>query len=128
MLRLCWRGAPIPIPYPATRRSLSWDGKAIRGKNGFVCMVERSWMAAFDSPEFWNPKVRRAECLNRQAARSMLPIADLRTRMVLAGHSTRTPLSSLPDNPSRKQNQRENDRRVLHHLGDLPKLVADHPG
>ena len=25
---------------------------AVRGKNGFVCMVERSWMAAFDSPEF----------------------------------------------------------------------------
>jgi hypothetical protein len=37
----------------------------VRGKNGFVCMVERSWMAAFDSPEFWNPKVRGAECLNR---------------------------------------------------------------
>src|SRR6266851_2336877 len=50
-------------------------------------MVERSWMEAFDSPEFWNPKVRGAECLNRQAARSILPIADLRTRMVMAGHS-----------------------------------------
>jgi len=56
-------------------------------KNGFVCVVERSWMEAFDSPEFWNPKVRGAECLNRQAARSILPIVDLRTRMVLAGHS-----------------------------------------
>ena len=44
-------------------------------------------MEAFDSPEFWNPKVRGAECLNRQAARSILPIVDLRTRMVLAGHS-----------------------------------------
>ena len=36
---------------------------------------------------FWNPKVRRAECLNRQAARSIVPIAELRTRMVMAGHS-----------------------------------------
>jgi hypothetical protein len=44
---------------------------AVRGKNGFVCMVERSWMAQFDSPEFWNPKIRGAECLNRQAARSI---------------------------------------------------------
>jgi hypothetical protein len=50
-------------------------------------MVERSWMEAFDSPEFWNPKVRGAECLNRQAARSIMPIAELRTRMVMAGHS-----------------------------------------
>jgi hypothetical protein len=30
MLRFCWRGAPLPIPYPATRRSWSWDGKAIK--------------------------------------------------------------------------------------------------
>ncbi len=44
-------------------------------------------MAQFDSPEFWNPKVRGAECLNRQAARSIVPIAELRTRVVMAGHS-----------------------------------------
>ena len=44
-------------------------------------------MAAFDSPEYWNSKVRGAECLNAQAARSIVPIAELRTRMVMAGHS-----------------------------------------
>jgi len=44
-------------------------------------------MGMFDWPEFWNPKVKGAECLNRQAARSILPIADLRTRMVMAGRS-----------------------------------------
>jgi hypothetical protein len=64
---------------------------AVRGKNGFVCMVERSWMEAFDSPEFWNPKVKGAECLNRQAARSILPIADLRTRM----ERVRSPQSAI---------------------------------
>jgi hypothetical protein len=58
-------------------------------------MVERSWMAAFDSPEFWNPKVRGAECLNRQAARSIVPIAELRTRMVMAGHSKAEIVSAL---------------------------------
>ena len=52
-------------------------------------------MAAFDSAEFWNPKVRGAECLNRQAARSILPIADLRTRMVMAGHSKAEIVSAL---------------------------------
>ena len=60
---------------------------AVEGKNGFVCMVERSWMEAFDSPEFWNPKVRGAECLNREAARSIVPIADLRTNVL--GHRRR---------------------------------------
>src|SRR5690242_8989209 len=31
---------------------------AVEGKNGFLCLVERSWGAATDVPEFWNPKVR----------------------------------------------------------------------
>jgi hypothetical protein len=60
---------------------------AVQGKNEFACLVERSRMHAFDSPEFWNTEVRGAECLNRQAARSILPITDLRTRIVMAGHS-----------------------------------------
>jgi hypothetical protein len=81
--------APNSISNDATILVLGRQGyeTAAKGKNGFVCMVERSWMEAFDSPEFWNPKVRGAECLNRQAARSIVPIADLRTRMVMAGHS-----------------------------------------
>jgi hypothetical protein len=41
-------------------------------------------MGMFDWAEFWNPKVRAADCLNPQAASSILPIADLRTRMVMA--------------------------------------------
>ena len=52
-------------------------------------------MAAFDSPGFWNPKVRGAECLNPQAARSILPIAFLRSRMVMAGRSKAEILSAI---------------------------------
>jgi hypothetical protein len=40
----------------------------------------------FDWPEFWNPKIRAADCMNPQAARSILPIAELRAKMVMAGH------------------------------------------
>jgi len=89
--------APDSISSDATILVLGRQGYEtdVRGKNGFVCMVERSWMAAFDSPEFWNPKVRGAECLNRQAARSILPIVDLRTRMVMAGHSKAQIVSAL---------------------------------
>ena len=63
--------APDSISSDATILVLGRQGyeTAARGKTGFVCLVERSWMAAFDSPEFWNPKVRGAESLNRQAAR-----------------------------------------------------------
>jgi hypothetical protein len=37
-------------------------------------MVERSWMEAFDSPEFWNPKVKGAECLESPSC--AIDIAD----------------------------------------------------
>jgi hypothetical protein len=89
--------APDSISSDATILVLGRQGyeTAVRGKNGFVCMVERSWMAAFDSPEYWNPKVRGAECLNRQAARSILPIAELRTRMVMTGHSKAEIVSAI---------------------------------
>jgi len=89
--------APDSISSDATIPVLGRQGyeTAVRGKNGFVCMVERSWSAAFDLPEFWNPKVRGAECLNRQAARSIVPIAEMRTRMVMAGHSKAETVSAL---------------------------------
>lgn len=58
---------------------------AVKGKNGFVCLVERGWMAPVDSPEFWNPKIRGADCYNPIAVRSMLPLIHKRTQMVLAG-------------------------------------------
>jgi len=44
-------------------------------------------MAMFDNPEFWNPKVRAADCLNPPAARFILPYAYKRTELLLAGHS-----------------------------------------
>jgi hypothetical protein len=59
----------------------------VEGKNGWVCVVERSWMSPFDNPEFWNPKLRGPICFNPPAARSVLPITYIRTEMVLAGLS-----------------------------------------
>jgi len=89
--------APDSISRDATILVLGRQGyeTAVEGKNGFVCMVERGWMAAFDWPEFWNPKVRVADCLNPQAARSILPIAFLRSRMVMAGRSKAEILSAI---------------------------------
>jgi hypothetical protein len=58
---------------------------AVKGTNGFVCFVERSWTAGFDDPEFWNPKLRGPNCFNPQAARSVLPQYLKRTEWVLAG-------------------------------------------
>jgi hypothetical protein len=60
---------------------------AVKGKNGFACIVERSWMSPFDAPEFWNPKLRGPICFNPPAARTILPMTIKRTELVLAGLS-----------------------------------------
>lgn len=60
---------------------------ALAGKNGFVCLVTRSWDMSFDNPEFWNPKIRAPQCFNAAGARSVLPRYLERTRWVLAGDS-----------------------------------------
>lgn len=60
---------------------------ASKGKNGFVCMVWRSWTAGTDDPDFWNPKLRAPICLNAAAARSQVPIALKKTEVILASRS-----------------------------------------
>jgi len=104
-IQLARSAAPDSISRDATILVLGRQGyeTAVEGKNGFVCRVERAWMAAFDWPEFWNPKVRAAECLNPQAARSMLPIVFLRSRMVMAGRSKEEILSALKAAFEKKQ-------------------------
>lgn len=60
---------------------------AVKGTNGFVCLVERSWDAPSDDPQFWNPKIRGPNCFNPAAARTYLPIVLLKTQLLLAGRS-----------------------------------------
>jgi hypothetical protein len=60
---------------------------AVRGHNGFVCLVERSWAAGLNEKDFWNPQLRAPICMNPAAARSVLPPLLERTRWVLAGAS-----------------------------------------
>jgi len=88
-IALARSAAPQSISSDAKILVLGWRGyeTAREGKNGFVCVVERSWMSPFNSAEFWNPKVRAPGCFNAAAARSILPITMKRTEMVLAGLS-----------------------------------------
>src|SRR5581483_12027947 len=60
---------------------------AVRGTNGFLCLVERSWGAATGDQEFWNPKVRSPICFNAAATRTFAPIFLMKTNLVLAGKS-----------------------------------------
>ena len=91
------QGAEIALARSAAPESISRDAEvrvlrrhgfetAVKGKNGFVCIVERSWTAAADA-DFWNPKVRVPMCLNAAAARSYL-LWDLKgTDLILAGRT-----------------------------------------
>ena len=60
---------------------------AVKGTNGFLCIVERSWGAATDEPEFWNSKVRAPICFNPPAARTFARIFLMKTKLALAGKS-----------------------------------------
>jgi hypothetical protein len=90
------RGAEITLARSAAPPSISAGAEvlvldsrgyqpAVKGGNGFVCFVERSWTAALGDPEFWNPKLRAPNCFNAPAARSVLPQYLERTQWVLAG-------------------------------------------
>jgi len=96
-IALARSAAPEAISSDAKILVLSWRGyeTAIEGKNGFVCMVERSWNNPFNSTEFWSPKVRVPLCFNPAAARSILPLAIMRTQMVLAGLSKAQMIDSI---------------------------------
>ena len=86
-IALARSAAPAAISRDATVLVLKRSGYEVaqKGKNGFVCLVERNWMGPLDSAEFWNPKVRGAICFNPPAARSVLPITFKRTEFALAG-------------------------------------------
>ncbi len=96
-IELARSAAPDSISRDATILYLGRQGyeTAVEGKNGFVCMVARSWMAPFDWNEFWNPKVRAADCMNRQSARSIVPLVLLRSKMMMAGRSKTEIISAI---------------------------------
>jgi hypothetical protein len=96
-IALARSAAPAAISADAKILVLGWRGyeTAIEGRNGFVCMVERSWMSPFNSAEFWNPKTRAPMCFNPAAARSILLLTFKRTEMVLAGLSKAQMIASI---------------------------------
>ncbi len=81
------RNAEIALARSAAPAAISGDAEvlvlgrngyetAVKGKNGFVCVVERAWMGPFEgelAANFWNPKIRGPVCFNPPAARSILP-------------------------------------------------------
>ncbi len=88
-IALARSAAPAAISAKATVLVLKPQGyeTAIAGSNGFTCLIERSWMSPFDSPQFWNPRLRGPVCYNPAASRSILTYTLRRTKLALAGRS-----------------------------------------
>src|SRR5882724_10954899 len=91
------RAAEIALARTAAPESISRDAEvlvlarhgyetAVKGKNGFVCIVGRSWTSAADA-DFWDPKVRVPMCVNAAAARSYLLRITKTAELALAGHT-----------------------------------------
>jgi hypothetical protein len=108
------RNAEIALAKTAAPRSISdfaevlvlgRDGytTAVQGKNGFVCLVERSWAAPTDALEFWNPRIRSPQCINAPAARTYLPPVLMKTKLVLAGKSKAEISQALSSAVDRKE-------------------------
>jgi hypothetical protein len=92
------RDAEIALARSAAPESISRDAEvmvmgrhgyetAVKGKNGFACIVERSRTAGIDDPDCWDPKLRGPICFNPPAARTYLPLTIRKTGSVLAGGS-----------------------------------------
>jgi hypothetical protein len=108
------RDAEIALARSAAPDSISRDAEvlvlgahgyetAVKGKNGFTCVVERGWMSPFDAPEFWNPKIRGPICFNPAATRSILPLTIKRTELILAGMSKAQMAESMKTALNRKE-------------------------
>jgi hypothetical protein len=91
------RDAEISLARSAAPESISRDADvmvlgrhgfetAVKGKNGFVCIVGRGWSAAAD-PDYWNPKVRVPMCVNAAAAHSYLLGIIKINELALAGRT-----------------------------------------
>ena len=104
-IELACSSAPKSISDGAEVMVLGPEGYtiAVKGTNGFLCIVERSWGAATDDPEFWNPKVRAPICFNPMARNSVVSIYLLKTKLVLARNSRAEIAHSIASALERKE-------------------------
>jgi len=104
-IALAQSAAPASISGDAEVMVLRPDGYAtsVKGKNGFVCIVERAWGKATDDSEFWNQKMRAPHCFNPQAARTFLQIYLMKTKLVLAGKSKTEVFEAISSALDRKE-------------------------
>lgn len=63
--------------------------EAVRGPNGFTCVVLRSYSGPIDDPGYWSPRIRAPHCFNSPASRTVLPQILKEAELVLSGVAPR---------------------------------------
>ncbi|MGQ0551271.1 MAG: hypothetical protein ACT4PY_16550 [Armatimonadota bacterium] len=89
--------APDKVSGRATIKILTASGYqvAVRGDNGFVCMVMRSWTAPTFTPVpfrnfVYEAKIRAPICFDPVASRTVMPYYELRTKLGMQGNDPET--------------------------------------
>ncbi len=85
-IALARSAAPASISNHATIMTLTPHGYtvAVKGGNGFTCLVERGWMH-LNIPASWNLKIQNPVCYNAAASRTVLLYVFKRTALTLSG-------------------------------------------
>jgi hypothetical protein len=88
-IALARSAAPEKVSAHATVKVLTSKGfePAVKGDNGFTCVVLRSWSAAPDEKSTYYARIRSAICFDPVASRTVLPAEELRTKLGLEGKS-----------------------------------------
>jgi hypothetical protein len=101
------RDAEIALARSAAPESISRDAEvmvlgrrgyetAVKGRNGFVCVVQRSWTAGPEDTDFWNPKLNpklRADLLQCGGGAYILAAHDPKNRTGTGGKDESTDVS-----------------------------------
>jgi hypothetical protein len=96
-IALARSGAPPSVASGAEVMVLGRDGytTAVKGTNGFLCVVERGWAVQTTNPQFWNPNIRSPLCFNEAAAKTFATIYLMKTRLVLEGKTREEVLAAM---------------------------------
>lgn len=128
-IALARSAAPEAISHDAKILTLGRHGfeTAVEGKNGFACLVERSWTAPYEDPEFWNPKIRGAICYNPAGVRSVLPLTLKKTELALAGRS-KTQISETINAAIEKKELPEMEPGAMCYMLSKQSYLSDRDG
>jgi hypothetical protein len=121
--------APASISGGAEVLVLGRDGYAtvVKGANGFVCLVERSFAAAVDFPEFWNPRIRGPICVNPEAAKTYLQVVQMEAKLVMEGRSKAEIAAALQSAWERKE-LTEPGAGAMSYMMSKQQYLGDEPG